>query len=408
MEGKIKTKKLCYDHSTDTPFNAEILELREYKSKNEDAIAVLLDKSIFYPEGGGQLSDLGSINGVRLLNVIEHDDEMLHLISTEDSGSLKPGSAELLLDSRRRRDHSQLHTGQHILSGTLFRMTGARTVSMHMGEETCTIDVDAKELSIETLNSVEDAIADIIEENRRVTLHLCPPEDITTFPLRRVPPIGEEVIRVLEIEDCDIIACCGTHVKSTAEVGMLRILGAEKYKGMTRITFIAGRRVLLDSRKLRENAGIISRALSIPVMEIGKGVLELIEKMNRGEKRLKAYEERETAEKAEALIVKANAAIAGDSKRPAIIIEYYPVEDSNTILNIGKIAQKKTMATLILISETELKFAGFASEKDFDLREFLKEAFEKHRGKGGGSPSFFQGSFDSRGALDEFTRALVN
>ena len=404
IDQKIKTERLYYDYCSTLPFVAEILEIRP---AGNDKTQLILDKTIFYPEGGGQLCDLGTINGVQLLSVQEKDDEILHFVSN-DAGSLKSGPASLVLDARRRRDHSALHTGQHILSGLTFRMTGVQTVSMHMGEETCTIDVEAAEMSNETLIGIEDAVAAIIEENRPVILHLCPPNDVSSFPLRKVPPKGEDVIRVLEIEGCDIIACCGTHLKSTAEVGMLRILGAEKYKGMTRITFIAGRRVLLDSRRLRENAGIISRALSIPLAETGQGVLELIEKLSQTEKRLKAFEEKAIGEKAEALVRKADLAVESAGADTAIVIETYTEEDMIAIQNIGKIAQKKTQATLILVSLKEVKFVAFASGKEFDIRQFLKDAFEKYGGKGGGSATFFQGSFGTKEALDGFIKGLIS
>jgi alanyl-tRNA synthetase len=225
----IKTEKLFYDFSTTSPFNAEILEIRS----SADGTQIILDKTIFYPEGGGQPSDRGTINGVPIANVLEKGGEIIHITTEAGAFSdgkcgLKPGPAELVIDSRRRRDLTQLHTGQHLLSAAILSMTGAPTVSMHMGDETCTIDVDAAELKESVLLAVEEAVADSIEENHPVIVHLCPPEDISLFPLRKVPPRGEEVIRVVEIEGRDCIACCGTHLKSTAEIGLLRILGAGK------------------------------------------------------------------------------------------------------------------------------------------------------------------------------------
>jgi alanyl-tRNA synthetase len=395
---KNKTERLYYDYASAEPFNAEIIEL--CPALNGE-IPVLLNKTIFYPEGGGQPADHGTINGVPILNVREKDGEIFHMISAEDAGKLEIGKAELILDSRCRRDHTQLHTGQHLLSGTILRMTGAPTVSMHMGEETCTIDVNAPEINEETLIMVEDAVSDAIEENRPVKVHLCPPEDISLFKLRKVPPKGEEVIRVVEIEGHDIIACCGTHLKSTAEIGLLRILGAEKYKGMTRITFLAGRRLLLESRLLRHNAVIASRALSVPVGEIGSGVLTLAEKITELEKRLKVFTEAAVKEKAEALVQKA-ASAAAYSKLPPIIVESYADESINEVLNIGKIAHKKIRAVFVLASMQDNKFAAFSSVERFDLRTFLKNALEAQGGKGGGGNTFFQGSFGNNKAMNDF------
>ena len=131
MSSGNRTERLYYDYVSSSPFKAEILEL---KPAGGDEVQVLLDKTIFYPEVGGQPGDRGSINGISLLDVREKDGEILHLVSA--AVQLKPGPAELLLDHRRRRDHTVLHTGQHLLSGIILRMTGAPTVSMHLGEET--------------------------------------------------------------------------------------------------------------------------------------------------------------------------------------------------------------------------------------------------------------------------------
>jgi len=399
-----KTEKLCYDYASSEPFKAEIIKL--CPSRNGET-PVILDRTIFYPDGGGQPSDRGTINGVPILDVREIDEEIFHMVSPEGAERLEAGKAELILDIRRRRDHTQLHTGQHLLSGTLLRMIGAPTVSMHMGEETCTIDVNIAEIKDETLIAVEDAVADAIEENRQVIVHLCPPEDLSSFKLRKVPPVGEEVIHVLEIEGHDIIACCGTHLKSTAEIGLLRILGAEKYKGMIRITFLAGRRLLLNSRILWRNSVIASRALSVPVGEIGNGVLNYVGKTAEIERRLKAFTEAATREKAEALLQKA-AGAAVYSKLPPIIVESYADEGINEVLNIGKIAHKRIQAIFVLASGQDNKFAAYSSVEGFDLRSFLKNAFDAHGGKGGGSNTFFQGSFADSKAMEGFIACFKN
>ena len=399
---KEKTERLYYSYTSAKPFNAEIVKLCPALNGQTQ---VVLDKTIFYPDGGGQPADRGTINGVPILDVRETDGEIFHMVSAEDAGKLEVGKAELILDIRRRRDHTQLHTGQHLLSGITFMMTGALTVSMHLGEEICTIDVEAPEIKEKTLIAVEDAVADAIEENIPVNIHLCPPEDISSFKLRKPPPEGEEVLRVVEIGEYDTIACCGTHLKSTAEIGLLRIFGAEKHRGMTRITFLSGRRLLLDSRVLRNNAVIASRALSVPVNETGNGVLNLAEKLAETEKRLKAFAEAAVKEKAEALVQKAVSA-STYSKLPPIIVESYADEDINEALNIGKIAHKKIQAVFVLAAKKDNKFAAYSSVEGFDLRSFLKSAFEAQGGKGGGSNTFFQGSFGTSKAIEDFLVSL--
>ena len=403
-----QTERLYYSYASALPYKTVILEK---KPIDDGKVAVFLEKTIFYPEGGGQPGDRGTINGVHLLDVKEKDGEILHLITAPDAEKLEPGSAELILDARRRRDLTALHTGQHLLSATLLRMINAPTVSMHMGDETCTIDVDIAEIGDKTLLAVEEAVADAIEENHPVIIHPCPPEDISSFPLRKVPPKGEEVVRIVEIEGHDFIACCGTHLKSTAEIGLFHILGAEKYKGMNRISFLAGRRLLNDCRQLRHNALVVSRALSVPVNGIGDGVLEHLGKAGQMEKRLKALESRAIQEKAESLLRKAKGQGPDTAKpvnSPVIVIESFEEDDINNVLSIGKLVQKQSREMFILVSEKDLKFAAFCHTEGFDLRLHIKNAMEAQGGRGGGSNSLFQGSFGTREAMDAFVLAMNN
>jgi alanyl-tRNA synthetase len=398
----MQTEKLFYDNTLSGPFGAAILELRMQK----DGAAIILDKTIFYPEGGGQPGDRGTINGVPLVDVREKDGEILHLVSAAGAAGLASGPVELVLDAARRRDFTMLHTAQHLLSGTILRLAGKPTLSMHLGDELCTIDVDAPELSEKILAEVEEAAAAAIEENHPVITHLCPPEDVRGFPLRKVPPQGEEVIRVVEIEGHDFSPCCGTHAKSTGEIGMLRILGAEKYKGMTRLCFIAGRRCLHDSRSLRHNADIISHALSVPVEDIGRGVLDYMEKAAAAEKRLKLLLDKVAGIKAGALAEKALAAEKSSGGINKIVTETYVDLGIDEVLRIGRAAQKLSGAVLLLVSEKDLKFAAFCGDKKVDIRPLLKDAFAASGGRGGGGPGFFQGSFESKEQLDGFLKSI--
>ncbi|MDR2793314.1 MAG: alanyl-tRNA editing protein [Treponema sp.] len=419
----MKTIPLYYDYNSAEPFNANILEIRPLTAGTS---ALLLDAAIFYPEGGGQPADRGSINGVPLLTVIEQkiekEREILHVVSSENAARLGPGPVELVLDVTRRMDHTVHHTGQHLLSGTILRMTGAYTLSMHMGDDLCAIDVDAKELSEETLVAVEEAVQTAIEQDHPVITHLCPPEDTGAFPLRKQIPQVDDVIRVVEIQGCDFSPCCGTHLPSTGRIGVLRILAAEKYKGMTRVHFIAGRRVLRDSRLLRRNADFISRALNVPVMETDKGVRSLLEKTGKLEQKLKFFQEEAAQRKAESLVSAFSIANVGaDTEKdgkPRVITVSYMDADMEEVLRIGNAAQKLTSAVLVLASETApgagaqddsaaaLKFAAFCSAKGFDIRPLLKDALAAHHGRGGGGPSLFQGVFERPEDLHAFMIAI--
>jgi alanyl-tRNA synthetase len=410
----MKTVAVYYEYADADPYSANILEVRSAKDKT----ALILDKTIFYSEGGGQPADRGTINGIPLLDVQEKGGEILHLVQAEDGGRLVSGPAELILDVKRRRDLTVQHTAQHLLSGIILRLTGKHTVSMHLGEEACTIDVDSPEINSRTLAEVEDAGLDAIEADVPVIFHFCPPENIADFPLRKIPPQGEEVIRVVEIQGNDFSPCCGTHLKSTGQIGILRILGAEKYKGMTRITFIAGRRVFLDSRVLRQNGEIISHALKVPVTETGKAVLTLIDKSNLLEKRIKELDEAAAQGKAKRLLHQAKilksrewdkgtleASVEVPGKLRIFNITY-PDSEMEDLIRIGRAAQMLTPAVLVFSSKLMLKFAAFCSSGDVDIRPLFKDLMEAQDGRGGGSASFFQGLFTSAEKLEAFLASL--
>jgi alanyl-tRNA synthetase len=289
---------------------------------------------------------------------------------------------------------------------------------MHLGEEVNTIDVDAPQIDSDALARAEDAVMDAVEADVPVIIHSCPPENTADFPLRKTPPQGEEVVRVVEIQGSDFSPCCGTHLESAGRIGMLRVLGAEKYKGMTRISFIAGRRVFQDSRVMRQNGEIISRALKAPVAETGKAVLALIDRANQLEKQLKELEETAAHGKAKNLLHRAK--VLKSRGRDAEKTEQnnaapeklrvfninYPALEMEDLLRIGRAAQKLTPMVLVFFSPFLLKFAAFCSAEGADIRPFLKDRMETQEGRGGGSASFFQGLFGSAEKLEAFIASL--
>jgi alanyl-tRNA synthetase len=218
---------------------------------------------------------------------------------------------------------------------------------------------------------------------------------------------------VLEIRGHDFSPCCGTHLKSTGQIGILRILGAEKYKGMTRLSFIAGRRCLRDSRLLRQNGEIVSRALKAPVMETGKAVLALLEKTGLLEEELKLFKDDAALRKARELIRKAGLGetgpdAEGNSAAGAgrLIVECFEDSGMEELLGIGRAAQKLTGAALVLGSAREGRFAAFCSARGVDIRPLIRDTMERHNGRGGGGPSFFQGMFESPEQLKGFLSVL--
>jgi alanyl-tRNA synthetase len=421
------TNALYYDFAFGAVPDMVTARLLETRIHNGSP-ALILDQTIFYPEGGGQPADRGTINGVRIVDVIEENGEILHLMENAGQSAealaldtnasscfeIAPAGSEvkLELDMERRRDLTVQHSAQHLLSGTVLRLTGFSTVSMHLGDEYNTIDINGATLDSAATLRIEDEVIAAIEENRPYIIHLCPPEKVEDFPLRKVPPQGEAEIRVVEIgtiphrEDSarnfalDFSPCCGTHVSSTGQIGAFRILGTEKYKGMIRMTFIAGRRCLAEGRMLRNNIVRISQLLSVPVEETGAAVSALREKTAALEEQVKRYEEEAARRVAETLVARDcrvdNSANNGaGSNAPDFVVESFSDKSMEAILRIGKQAQKISGAVIALGSEKDLKFAAVCAAKGIDLRPYFKREVEAAEGSGGGGPTFFQGQFDS-------------
>ncbi|MDR0411931.1 MAG: alanyl-tRNA editing protein [Treponema sp.] len=393
----MKTIPSYYDTSINIakPFFAQVIEARPVG----EYFALILDRTIFYPEGGGQPGDRGTINGLAVRDVRIEDGEIIHIVQAqvENMRSLM-GEVECRLDVVRRRDFTVKHTAQHLLSGTVLRLTGSPTVSMHLGQETCTIDVQIQKLSEDVLAKSEEVVADAVEENRSVIIHLCPPENVCSFPLRKSPPKGADIIRVVEIQDCDFSPCCGTHLVSTGEINILHIIGAEKYKGMTRVSFMTGRSVLRRARLMRRNAAVVSRCLKVPPLEIDSAVEAFVEKMGETEKLLKTSLEKAARQTAESLV--ANAA-------DSIVIGWFDL-GMEEVIRIAKIAQKFTDKPIIAASKQDLKIVALCANKRVDVCALVQPAIEDAGARGGGASSLFQVAFSSQENFGTFWERIKN
>ncbi|GAB1483294.1 alanyl-tRNA editing protein [Treponema sp.] len=385
------TLRRYYDNFELESLEAQLISIRDMGEKK----ALILDETIFYPEGGGQSSDLGSINGLPIIDVQEEGDTVLHFVDTSSPlfSELKPGPVSLHINFTRRRDLATQHTAQHLLSATLLRLFAAPTLSVHLGDEISTVDVDSASLTSADLIAAEEAVFDIIEADYPVIAHLCPPEDIDSFPLRKEPPKGEEIIRVIEIDGYDYSPCCGTHLPSTGSIGILALTGAERYKGMTRISFLAGRRVLRELRSLHDNAEQVSTTLKVPLKETGAAAVRLSERLSAQERTLLNL--RESLAAFEAARIAAQA--VGKN-----IVECFADKSMDEAVRVGRALQKLSQTIIVIASGPDRKAAILCARSDIDLRPSIKPLMEAHGAKGGGSPSFFQLAFDSKAQLDAF------
>jgi len=230
------TARLYHSDSFLRTFRATVVAHAEHAGRP----SVVLDQTAFYPEAGGQMADNGVLAGRRVLDVQVDDAGLVHHVLEGERPAIGD-AVEGTIDWARRRVHMSLHTGQHMLSRGLLDVAQAATVSARLGESACTIDLDRDGLSDRQLAEAEDLVNAVIDDDAPIRAWFPDPGELAALPLRREPKV-ESNIRIIQIGDFDLSPCGGTHCARTAQVGPVRILGAERYKGGTRVTFAAGRR----------------------------------------------------------------------------------------------------------------------------------------------------------------------
>lgn len=371
---------------------------------------LVFEETIFYPEGGGQPCDLGTIAGIPVVSVVEEEGRVVHRLAAPLPRDISPGlTLEMRLDGRRRRDHTEQHSGQHLLSATLLRLFGAPTRSFHLGPERSTIDIDCKELPESDRAEAEKVINEAIAADYRIITHVCPPEDLNSFSLRRVPPKGEAVYHVVEIDGLDFTPCCGTHVRSTAELRLLLILGAERYKGMTRVHFVAGDRAVRLARESVLAARAAAKVLGCEPGEAGAEALRQAERLKAALSGRKAFLRAWAREKAEALPPSSQLpewpGPGGRGTVPArmgqLLIVVLIDSDAEAALELAKSLAGQGRAALVA-SRADLSVTAVAPGPGAGLAELLGPPCAAAGGSGGGGPAFFRATFPSAASLDVF------
>jgi alanyl-tRNA synthetase len=262
------TVKLYYEDPYMKKNEAVIIKTREYKCAGENGAEIckseiITDKTCFYPEGGGQIADRGTINGLTVDCVYEDKDEngcaiIVHRLC--GPCGIKPGDAAVCeIDFGARFQNMQDHTAQHILSEAFIRTADLHTISMHMGSEYMTIDLLVTEkhgriseknfkLDRAILDNAENLANSIVHQNLKVRSRLIDKTELAGISLRKTPELADEKVRLVSAEGFDNSLCCGTHLASTGEAGMIKITGQQKANNAVRIRFVSGMRALNDYR----------------------------------------------------------------------------------------------------------------------------------------------------------------
>lgn len=404
------TEHLYYHDSFLYEFDAEVAGVTAVESRP----VLVLDRTAFYPTSGGQVFDTGWIlpagtnQKLRVTEVSERDDgTILHFL--EDAANVQSGSrVRGVIDVDRRRAHMQQHSGQHVLSAAFIKLFNMPTVSFHMGDDSCSIDLDTKNLTGAQVEQAESLANDVITQDRPVAIRFVTQEEAQGLGLRKLPPVERDKLRLIDIQDFDLTACGGTHVSSTGQIGCILLRKIEKVRQGWRVEFVCGKRAVATARHdyqvLVESAGLLSSHIWDVAQQIRKAQEEARASRKSGEQLLEElagfYAGRlldETPER--------------DGRK--IVCRVFSDRDLTFIKLLAQKLTRQNSNVIALLGVTSgqpaLVFAQSAGQAS-DMAALMKEALARLGGRGGGSKDMAQGGPAQveglEGTLSELAAAL--
>ncbi|QFG00922.1 alanyl-tRNA editing protein [Psychrobacillus glaciei] len=374
------TNKLYYEDPYIQTFSAKILkQTQDY---------VVLSETAFYPTGGGQPNDSGTLNGIAVTNVELIEGEIRHHLATSLLANTE--YVEGAIDWKRRFDHMQQHAGQHILSAAFDNLFGFKTVSFHLGKNSSTIDLDVNEISAHQLAEVEALANEIILENHPIETKWITEEELAQYKLRKPTKVKED-IRLVIIPNFDYNACGGTHPKTTGQVGLIKILQMEKQKQNIRVEFVCGARVITHLQRKHTIITNLINSLSSPEEKLEDAVHTLLNNVKMQEKQISnlnglllQYEANELIRNTKGTILTAN----------------FQNRTIQELQKLAKLITTESIETLcILVSQNEDRIqivAARGSSVNQNMKELIEKILPLINGKGGGNNTIAQGGGENR------------
>ena len=358
---------------------------------------VRLDRTAFYPTSGGQPFDTGTLDAVRVVEVYDDEEGVVHVVA-EGHGLREGQRVRGAIDWPRRFDHMQQHSGQHVLSAAFARLFDVATVSFHLGADASTIDL-AREMTPRELAAAEDEANRIVWEDRTVAIRFAGEEDASRLPLRKEPARGG-TLRLIDIEGFDLSACGGTHVARTGAIGVVVIARWERFKGGQRLEFLCGGRALGRFRALRDGLDGAARRLSAGLEDL-PGAIDRLQSDVRELRRAQAALQGELARyRAEELGAAAEATPAG-----RVVLQSVDA-DANGLKSLASAITAKPGLIVVLVSTAAPRLAVVARSQDVvgvNAGDVLKALISQFGGRGGGRPDLAQG-----GNLDGSAEAILD
>ncbi|MBS1841891.1 MAG: alanyl-tRNA editing protein [Acidobacteria bacterium] len=377
------TKRIYYDDAFAREFIGEVRSCEEITGEDATKWRVVLDRTAFYPTSGGQPNDLGTQGEARVLDVVDEGDEIVHVVDRAVQGSVAGK-----IDWARRFDHMQQHTGQHLLSAVLMKEFGLETVSFHLGEEICTIDLRGLEPSAETLVAAEQAANAVVFEDRPVSVKYGTAEELRALGVRKEVD-RDGVLRAIEIEGVELQPCGGTHVARTGQIGMIQLRRCTKIRQDWRLEFLCGERVAKAARADYETRRAVAEKLKCSPEEALSMVDKTVGERDASFRLAKARGERLADLEAEK-IVRETAVDASGLKIVEHVFE--GIEASYVLLLAPAIATHEKTVALVARRECGHIFFGQGPGVGKDMNALLKKVLGVVGGKGGGTKDFARGA----------------
>jgi alanyl-tRNA synthetase len=405
------TSHLYYTDSFLYEFDAEVVESIP-SNESETRPAVILDRTAFYPTSGGQIFDTGSLISLdspaaeaKVVDTTEREDgAILHFVG--DLAWIREGSrVHGVINAQRRRDHMQQHSGQHVLSAAFVRLFDMPTLSFHMGDDYCSIDLETKNLVTDQVEAAERLANEVILENRMVEICFVTQDEARGLGLRKLPPAERGELRLIDIRDFDLTACGGTHVKTTGQIGCILLRKTEKVRQGMRVEFVCGQRAVrtarLDYTTLAEAASLYSTHIwDLP---------QQLRKVQDEAKVARRLREEMLEELAEQLAARMLSGVAASSGRKII----NQVFENRDLSFIKMLAQKLTRLEPNVVAllgsrcgQPSLVFAQSAGQP-FDMGSLMKDALARLGGRGGGSKDMAQGGPQRLDQIESVLKRLV-
>ncbi|WP_147534009.1 alanyl-tRNA editing protein [Bacillus marasmi] len=383
------THKLYYEDSYMKSFSAKITKQAQDETGQW---FVTLDQTAFYPTGGGQPHDTGTLNDTNVSNVEEIDGEIRHYIDSpfENLDSEIRG----VIDWSRRFDHMQQHAGQHILSAAFEELLDFQTISFHLGTEVLTIDLETEQLTEEQARKAEERANEIILENRPIQPTWVSPEEAANYPLRKQLSVTED-IRLVIIPDYDYNGCGGTHPSTTSQVGSLKILDWERQKKKTRVQFVCGNRVLTQLGQKQKVLKALSPLLNAPEGDMVSATQKLLIAAKEKDKALE--EAKEALLKYEAMELLQSGTQLNEQ---TVISNVFQNRTIQELQKLGRIITAEgPNCVAILVSENDDKLqlvCARGGNVSISMKKLIGELLPQINGKGGGNDSFAQGGGEAK------------